>query len=72
MLKHIVFQLCDVLRFDSTVVINILINKSYPKLNNQFFFISNHSEDECIPGLTSTPMAELFCQLQTQKICRSK
>jgi len=35
----IVFQLCDVLRFDSTVVINILINISSPKLNNQIFFI---------------------------------
>jgi len=28
---HIVFQLCDVLRFDSTVVINVLINISFPK-----------------------------------------
>ena len=35
---HIVFQLYDVLRFDSTVVINVLINISSPKLNNQIFF----------------------------------
>jgi len=35
---HIVFQLYDVLRFDSTVVINVLINVSSPKLNNQIFF----------------------------------
>jgi len=40
---HIVFQLYDVLRFDSIVVINALINMSSPKLNNQFFFISKQS-----------------------------
>ena len=45
---HIVFQLYDVRRFDSTVqynyaVINVLINMSSPKLNNQFFFISKQS-----------------------------
>jgi len=34
---HIVFQLYDVLRFDSTVVINVLINISSLKLNNLFF-----------------------------------
>jgi len=34
----IVFQLYDVLRFHSTVVINVLINTSSPKLNNQMFF----------------------------------
>jgi len=33
---HIVFQLY-VFRFDSTAVINRLINTSSPKLNNQFF-----------------------------------
>jgi len=33
----IVFQLYDVLRFDSTVVINVLINIPPPKLNNQVF-----------------------------------
>jgi len=27
----------DVLRFDYTVVINVLINISFPKLNNQIF-----------------------------------
>jgi len=32
-----VFQLYDVLRFDSTVVVNVLINISSLKLNNQFF-----------------------------------
>ena len=36
-IMHIVFQLCDI-RFDSTVVINVLINVSCPKLNNQVFF----------------------------------
>jgi len=33
-----VFQLYDVLRIDSTVVINVLINISSPKLNNQNIF----------------------------------
>jgi len=33
---HIVFELYDVLRCDSTVVINVLINISSQKLNNQF------------------------------------
>jgi len=37
-IMHIVFQLYDVLRFGSTVLINVLINISSPKLNNQFFF----------------------------------
>jgi len=36
-IMHIVFRLYDVLRFDSTVVINVRINISSPKLNNQFF-----------------------------------
>jgi len=33
-IMRIVFQLFDVLKFDSTAVINILINISSPKLNN--------------------------------------
>jgi len=35
-ITHIMFQLYDVVRFDSTVVTYLTI--SYPKLNNQFFF----------------------------------
>ena len=35
---HLVFQLYDVLRCDSTVVINVLLKISSPKLNNQIFF----------------------------------
>jgi len=35
---HIVFQLYDALRFDSTVVINVFINITSPTLNNQIFF----------------------------------
>jgi len=31
---HITCQLSDVLRFDFTVAINVLINMSSPKLNN--------------------------------------
>jgi len=36
-MMHIVLQLYDVLRFDPAVVINVLINISSPKLNNQIF-----------------------------------
>jgi len=36
-IMHVTFQLYDVLRFDSTVVIYALINISSPKLNNQIF-----------------------------------
>jgi len=34
---RITFQLYDVLRFDSTVAIYLVINISSPKLNNQIF-----------------------------------
>jgi len=36
-IMHITLELYDVLRFDSTVVIYVLINMSLPKLNNQIF-----------------------------------
>jgi len=36
-MMHIVFQLYDVLRFDSTVAFNVLINISSQKLDNQIF-----------------------------------
>jgi len=39
---HIVFQLY-VFGFDFTVVINVLINISFPKLNKQFFKITKQS-----------------------------
>jgi len=39
---QIAFQLHDVLRFDSTVVIDVLIDISSLKLNNQFFLISKY------------------------------
>jgi len=74
---HIVFQLYDVLRFDSTVVINVLINIPSPKLKKTFFFISKLSVHEYSSALTSTAKV-LFCrcniilQLQRQKIYRSK
>jgi len=42
-IMHIVFQVYGVLRFDSTVVVNALINISSLKLNNQFFLISKCS-----------------------------
>jgi len=37
-IMNIVFELYEFLRFDSTVIINILINILSPKLNNQIFF----------------------------------
>ena len=37
-IMRIMFQLYDVLRFDSTVVINVLISISSPKLNHQIFY----------------------------------
>jgi len=37
-IRHIVFQLYDVLRLHSSVVINVLINIASPKLKKQFFF----------------------------------
>jgi len=57
---HKVFQLYNVLRFNSTVVINLLISISSPKLNNQICFISKHRVHEYDFGLTLTPKAELF------------
>jgi len=36
-IMHIVFQLYDVPKFDPTVIINVLITISSPKLNNQVF-----------------------------------
>jgi len=37
MIMHVVFQLYDVLRLDSTVVIYVLNNILSPKLNKLFF-----------------------------------
>jgi len=66
-IMHVVFQLHDVLRFDSAVVINVLINISFPKLNNQIFLISMLRVHEYTSGLTSTPKAELFCSCKCRK-----
>jgi len=57
---HILFQLFDVLRFDSTVVINVLINRSFLTLNNK---ILRSLAREYASELTTTPKgkAELFC-----------
>jgi len=66
-IMHIVFQLYDVLRFDSTVVINVLINISSPKLNNHFFLFRKLRVHEYISGLTSAPKAELFCSCKCRK-----
>ena len=37
-IMHIMFQLHDVLRFHSTLVVNVLINIPSSKLKKQFFF----------------------------------
>jgi len=66
-MMHVVFQLYDVLRFHSTVVINVLINISSQKLNNHFFLISKLRVHEYASGLTSTPKAELFCSCKHRK-----
>ena len=63
---HTVFQLYDVLRFDSTVVINVLINISSLKVKQPNFLMVKHRVHECASGLNSTPKAELFMYLQTQ------
>jgi len=64
---HITFQLYDVLRFDSTVDIYLLINISSPKLKNKYFKISKHRVHQYVSGLTSTPKAELFCSCKRRK-----
>jgi len=58
---HIVFQLYDVLMFDSTVVIYVFINISPPKLNIPMFFKFRSRVHKYASGLTSTPKAESFC-----------
>jgi len=63
----IVFQLHDVVKFDSTVVINVLINISSPKLRTKFFKIFNHRVHEYASGLTSILEAELFCSCKRRK-----
>jgi len=54
------------LTLDSTVVINVLINTSSPKLK-PVFFISKHRVHEYLSELTSTPHAELFCTCKRRK-----
>jgi len=65
---YIVFQLYDVLRIDSTVVINVLINISSPKLNNQIFLVSRLRVHGYASGLTSTSKAELFCSFKRKNV----
>jgi len=63
------FQLDDVLSSDSTIVIYVLINISFPKLNNQtkLFKILKCKVHEYVSQLTSTPMANLFCSCKSRK-----
>jgi len=67
---HITFQLYDVLKVDSTVVIYVLINMLYhPRCQaTKYFKISKHEVHEYASGLTSTPKAELFCSCKRRKI----
>jgi len=67
-IMHTVFQLYDVLRFNSTVVVNVLINIPSPKLNNQIFLTSKHRVHEYASGLTSILMAELFCSCKRRNL----
>ena len=64
---HIVFQLYDVLRFYSTVVIDVLINISSPKLSNHFFLISKLRMHGHTSGLTWEPNTELFCSCKGRR-----
>jgi len=66
-IMYIVSQLYHFLRFDSTVVINVLISISSPKLSNQVFLISKDRVCEHASGLTTTPKAELFCNCKRRK-----
>jgi len=63
-----VFQLDDVLRFDSNVVINVLINMSSLKVKQPIFFILKHRVHEYASELNSTPKAELFCSWKGKKL----
>jgi len=56
---HVVFQL-HVLRFDSTVVIDLLINIICPKLNHQVCFNSNVDVYDYASRLASMLKAEIF------------
>jgi len=56
-------QLYEVLRFDSTVVIDVLINISSLKVKQPIFLISKHRVHEYASGLNSTPEAEICCSV---------
>jgi len=64
-IMHIVFHFYDVLRFDSTVVINILINISSLKLNNQILRSLVH---EYASELTTVPKAKIFCNCKRRNL----
>jgi len=66
---HIVFQLYDILRFGSTVVINQYI---IPKSETTIFFKFRSRVHKYASRLTLTPRVELFCRCKRKKICRSK
>ena len=68
-ITHIVFQLYDVLRFDSTIVINVLINILYHPQSSttNFFFLFPSRRHKCASALTSAPKAELLCSFKCRK-----
>jgi len=57
-MKCFKLKLYDVLRLDSAVVIDVLVNVSSPKLTINLLKISKHRVYECASGLTSIPKAE--------------
>jgi len=74
---RVVFQLYDVLRFDSTVFINALIQYVIPKAKKSIIW--KHGDHEHASGSTATPKAELFCSCKRRifigqnedEICKS-
>jgi len=69
-----VFQLGDVLRFDSTVVINVglLINISFPKSNNQTFQNFEAWSAWICFSVNLNTYGWIILQLQKQKLYRTK
>jgi len=65
------FQFHEVLRFYSTVVINVLINISSLKLNNQFLKFQGMVH-EYASELTTTHKAELVCSCKCRKFIGQK
>ena len=67
-IMHITFQLYDVLRFESTVVVYVLQQYIISKVKTtKYFKISKLRVHGRTSGLTSTPKAKLFCSCKRRK-----